>query len=283
MYQPTSYLPIQERMNSLEIINDSDTVIDVERVDSPLLESPSFFSRCVRACRPSSVSSLFGRVRASLPNITAKNVKEFVWENKEKILFGVAANGVAYYVASATDLEPEDVKWQIYTLFGVLTAAHGYQLCKSISKKKKLRSVIHSCSAGLAVTYPILMETGRLHLGWHHMSFGLAALVPGYKALGLFGLAMVGDEILYYDELGIFHHNKTQQAIQDMVGNESLDDRFVDYFQPIIAGLTVITVLEEVLEYRKKRRIAARAEERDNLVLEEIGDTFTQVENTTVV
>ncbi|MFT4553828.1 MAG: hypothetical protein ACI9S8_002470 [Chlamydiales bacterium] len=264
MSTPTSYLQIQNSSSSL------------------YEENPSWFSRCIRTCPPCSISSLCSRVFSTFSNITTEKVKDFVLENKGEILLGIAANGVAYYVGTATDLEPEHIKWQIYSLYGALFTAHSYQLHQSASKEKKLRSLMHTTSAALAITYPVIMELGKLHLGWHHMSIGLLCLVPHYKALSVFGLAMATDEILYYDELHLYTSQADQKKFQDLVGNQGLDDRFVKHFQAIIIGLTVITVLEEVLNYRKRHNTRTREDESAALLLEQFENDTPEVELTAV-
>ena len=278
----STYLQMRDRSENLDIASLQDTVIDVEDPDTPLLENPSFFSQCINCCGLRSVSSLCSRVRSSFSNITAEKIKKIIWDNKGEIALGIAVNGVAYYVSSATDLEPENIKWQIYSLYGSLFAAHAFQLARCASKGQKLRSLIHTTSAGLATTYPVLMEMNKLHLGWHHMSIGLSCLVPGYKALGLFGAALVGDEIFYYDELHIYPNNHTQKAIQDFVGNEGLDDRLVQYFQPIVITLTAITILEIGIKQYRRHRSNQSGEDEELLITEETDGHSQEIELTQV-
>ncbi len=121
----------------------------------------------------------------------------------------------------------------VYPMWASISITHGLQAYHKRDNWKEL--AIHSASAMLAAWYPLGMQTGHVHYGFHHMSYGLACLIPRLAGLNVFGLGMVLDEIITYNELHLF----------PWYGNQwGFDNIFADNIYLFSAGLILATVYE---------------------------------------
>ncbi|MFT4554634.1 MAG: hypothetical protein ACI9S8_003288 [Chlamydiales bacterium] len=161
--------------------------------------------------------------------------------------FGVAAC-VGIYAKHLYDAGPTNIQWQIDLGYGVICLTHGYMAVKKCRQKRRLITTLHGTCTALAMYYPIAQQVGTLHAGWHHMSYALACMLTEYKAVGLFGAIMAGDELVYYDELHIFGGE---------MGKRGLDNYFEDHFQVILGGLCLATIGEMLFTHCRSQRMAS--------------------------
>jgi len=189
-----------------------------DRLNDPLILYESKCHKCISLIR----------------KLGLRKLKDVWKEQSWFVMFTAITIGIGLYIAISFGCEPPNM-WRIDVGFALLAVAHLFQSVYHGVKTKYIRAALHTFCTAIAIHYPTAMESDRLHVGWHHMSYGLTLVLPGYVILGLFGAANICDEIFNYDELHLFGRHDVQYGF---------DNIFQEYFAPIVLALIVGTILE---------------------------------------
>lgn len=241
-------------------LNDLEYTDGGERVDSieNLLDEngSTLQSRCRGLARRlfcedsciANFSSQCSCLREHWGQISETRVGAFFQDKGLDLLVGGVAVGAGIYAKHLYETSPQDTQWHIDVGYAVLCLTHGYLAVKKYQQSRKAVSAMHGTCTMLSLYYPIAQHSGVLHAGWHHMSYALACMVTEYKAVCLFGALMAGDELVYYNELGIF---------KNQMGDYGLDNHFQDHFKLVLAFLAVATITEMVITHCRSRNMSS--------------------------
>lgn len=122
----------------------------------------------------------------------------------------------------------------VNAFYAVTGMIHLMQAVRAYRQKDRVQMIKHLFAAAIAIAFPLHMISSR-HIGpprFHHMSYGLLALIPDAPALNFFGGAMVIDSLLYW--------------IKPLRHDFDFSNIFVDKLGLFLAQLAVLTVFEWV-------------------------------------
>lgn len=86
----------------------------------------------------------------------------------------------------------------IYTGYTILTAAHLYGVSQDFLALDKLNFIKHLFATTLSALTINEMRKGVYATRWHHMSYGLVAMLPNLNALNSWGACLVLDSACYW-------------------------------------------------------------------------------------
>lgn len=159
-------------------------------------------------------------------NLSAKEIREHVvtYLNSNKVTIITSL-----FVATLFVLFSE-IPTVVYVGYSAISIAHAYETKRDYDNGSKMDFIKHLFAAATSFSTLGAMITGRYEARWHHMSYGLLAMLPNLTTLNSFGTCMVVDSILY-----LIKPNKDDFDFSNI---------FVNNIQFYVLQLTVLTTYE---------------------------------------